>query len=328
MKHRRFHLCHRRTDADLWTPAISALIATTIALAGCGTTLPNRTIDTVQFAGDVEPRVATSSAFQGQFDNLAQNESLIVARASDGGGALSSPEPAWLIVTEPQLEERTRDYQYWLSRCDFDGDGMLDRDCPELFLALQQQGDLALEQGNGSLVSQKIVSIKSWYTINQDPDVDRDNWGVRQVLNTTDAVDARMPVTLKLLAVNTGNKAFDGDLDVLINIPARVSLGNLREASKVKSRAKAKGWLATGIGTGLAAAAMMSGVPVAPGIFDAGAALSDTVFDDFERIDSEARFTVEDQSDTRIAISVENIQIGENEGITIEYDALYEVIDE
>ena len=66
--------------------AICAILASLIA--GCATPTPTQEIDRAVFAGDGLPLVTTRDAFAGVMDNLASHESLVVARAPDGAGAL------------------------------------------------------------------------------------------------------------------------------------------------------------------------------------------------------------------------------------------------
>lgn len=280
-------------------------IASLLVVAACATP-PTREIDRFSFVGDTAPRVTSSQAFAGILDNLAPDESLVVARAREGGGALSQPTRATVIVVEPVLEEDLNNPDVWLQRCDLDGDGILDRHCPELFEALDA----------GDLASRQYVSFQSWYTINANPRVDRDLWGTEQVLNTGEAVERTMPVTLKLLTVNLGNKTFDGDLDLYINIPPQVRLGDIQLASKVVSREGAK----TALNTGLMVLGAMAGVYMPSNSADA-------FLNDYANVDSTAVFDVVEVTDDRVRLRVTGAEIAPGEGVTVEYTALYEVVD-
>ncbi len=283
------------------------LLALVAALAtGCAATPETREIDRFTFVGDLSPRVTSTEAFSGELQNLAVNESLVVARARDGGGALSQPTVATVSVVEPILEAESNNPDLWLERCDPDNDGMLDMHCPELFLALE--GD--------ELASRQFVSLQSWYTINANPKVDRDFWGINQVLNKGEAVDREMPVTLKLLTVNLGNKTFDGDMDIYVNIPPNVRLGAIRLASKVVNREGGK----DALGVGLMVLGAMVGAYVPPD-------MADSLMNDYANVQSSAVFEVVEVADNRARIKASGLELQPEEGVTVEYDALYEVID-
>lgn len=281
-------------------------IASLVILAGCAGAPDTQQIDRFSFIGDSAPRVTSSDAFAGRFDNLGANESLVLARAADGGGALSQPTAATVLVVEPILEEHRSNPDLWLQRCDVDGDGVLDRHCPELFLAL----------GEDELAARQFVSLQSWYTINANPRVDRDYWGTEQVLNTGEASERTMPVTLKLLTVNLGNKTFAGDMDVYVNIPPNVRLGEIQLASKVVNRGNAKGAL----NTGLMVLGAMAGVYVP-------ANAADAFLDDYADVESSAVFETLEIGDDRARIRVTGIDLQPEEGVTVEYSALYDVVD-
>ena len=276
-------------------------------LAGCASPPPVQQIDRAVFAGDQEPQVTSTQAFTGELQNLAASESLVVARASDGTGALSQPSAAEMIVVEPILAENRNNPDLALRRCDRDADGILDRHCPELFAAMNQ----------GDVANYQFVSFESRYTINSDPESDRDYWGTRQTLNTADAVSRQMPVTLKLLTINQGNKPFSGSVDIYINIPEGVDLGSLRLASKVKSRAGAK----AAVNTGLMVLSVLAGGVAMP------MTAADSFFDDYAPVESEAVFTTREITRDRLVLTVSNIDIEPSQGVTVEYDAIYTVVD-
>lgn len=286
---------------------VCCLLSGSLSLVGCSGVVDTRERDVVDFSGDVAPLVTSTQAFGGQLDNLAPNESLIVARARDGSGALSQPEKARLIVVEPVLEEQLHDPGLWLERCDVDGDGVLDRYCPDLFSALSD-GD--------TLETQRFVSIRSWYQISLDSSVDRDYWGQVQTLNTGNVKKQEIPVTLKLLAINMGNKTFQGDLDIYVNIPPKVRLGDIQLASKVASREGAK----EAVNVGLAVLGAAVGAYVAPNS-------ADTFLDDYANIESEAQFQFEELKENRAHVHVSNIALKPTQGVTLEYDSLYTVSD-
>ena len=290
-------------------------------LVGCSSTPTRYTeIDRIHFIGDGEPRVTSKEAFKGNLDKLAPNESLVIAKAKDGSGALSQPSPASIIVVEPKLkgDKNNNQYNLWLKRCDVDSDGILDRHCPELFSSMNRGGELSSSMNKeGNISYSKFVSMGSWYTINSNPKVDKDFWGSSQTLNTANSKTKTMPVTLKLLSINLGNKAFMGDLDIIINIPPRVELGEISLASKVASRKSAKEALEVGLLLlNLAGASVLSVESV-----------GDTFFDDYAPIKSEANFDITNSTQDQVFIKVSNIELKPEQGVTVEFNSLYEIID-
>jgi len=283
-------------------------IAIIFLTGACASTPTLVEIDRIEFSGDGSPQVSSRDAFSGELKNLSENESLVIARAKDGSGALSQPTSASIIVVEPELKgDSDTTFNRWLKRCDIDSDGLLDRHCPELFNALDSSDELSNSQ---------FVSFKSWYSINSNPSIDKDYWGSIQTLNTADSKSKRMPVTLKLLTVNLGNKVFEGDLDLVVNIPPRVELGEISLASKVASKAAAK----AAVNTTVEVLGILAGVPIASN-------LGDSFFDDYSPIKSNAKFDITGTTEKRVLVKVSDINLKPNQGATIEFNSFYQIID-
>lgn len=195
--------------------------AVIILISGCATETINIVHDEVTFKGDVQPMVSSSQALLGNIDDLTEGEALTVGKAFDGSGALSRPNPATVKVIETKLGKRKVDLNLIWERCDPDGDGILDFYCPEL-LAYMSDPDLYASMSDGQMELRQFVMFQSSYSLSTSRKLDEDNWTIDAQIDISEEDDAKVPIYLKLMAVNRGNKTFEGDLTVYANLPPQL----------------------------------------------------------------------------------------------------------
>jgi len=264
---------------------VSGLLAAVLA-AGCGTTT-TITRDTVQFKGDVSPRVTSAQLLAGDLSNLSEGEALIFAQAHDGSGAVSYPGYAELVIAETILANDRREGQLGLDRCDLDGDGILDGYCPDLAL----------------LTDEKYVNFQSLYAVSRDAGRNRDYWGDSDTVVITDEPGAEIPVFLKILSINRGNKTFEGDFFVYVDIPPQVTFKQILAVNQVRDQREMVGTLLAIPFIGMVALGMQ------------GYALVNPVTD----------FELVAVHDHRIKIIARNVTLPPGQGIDIEYEVAYPV---
>lgn len=266
--------------------AFLSVILTAVLTAGCGTTT-TITRDTVQFKGDVSPRVTSAQLLAGDLSNLSEGEALIFAQAQDGSGAVSYPGYAELVIAETILVNDRREGQLGLDRCDLDGDGILDGYCPDLAL----------------LTDEKYVNFQSLYAVSRDAGRNRDHWGDSDTVVITDEADAEIPVFLKILSINRGNKTFEGDFFVYVDIPPQVTFAQVLAVNHVVDQRETVTALSMIPFIGLVALGMR----------------------DYGRVNPVTDFEVVRLHDHRIKIIARNVTLPPGQGIDIEYEVAYPV---
>ena len=270
------------------------LIGSFIVVSGCAPTV-TIPLDSFQFKGDVPPMVLSRDAVSGKLDNLSEGETLVVAVAADGSGALSQPTIAKVNVVETILAREVSSEdpcEVAMGRCDLDGDGVWDSDCRE-FLSLGCE-------------IEDFVSFQSWYEISKDAG----NFGGTMVKNS-ERIDIaeedrrQVPFHLKMLTINFGNKTFTGDLTVHSQLPPQVKFTKINDVTKVWNRSVIKTAMSIVPGIGLLAAMSME---------DYGATASD------------AEFTTDyAEEDKRIKVVAKNITLEPGQGIRLEYTVNYAI---
>ena len=265
---------------------VFALFLASTFIAGCGATT-TITRDTVQFKGDVSPRVTSAQFLAGDLSNLSEGEALIFAQARDGSGAVSYPGYAELVIAETILANDRREGQLGLDRCDLDGDGILDGYCPDLAL----------------LTDEKYVNFQSLYAVSRDAGRNRDHWGDSDTVVITDEADAEIPVFLKILSINRGNKTFEGDFFVYVDIPPQVTFAQVLAVNHVVDQRETVTALSMIPFIGLVTLGMR----------------------DYGRVNPVTDFEVLRLHDHRIKIIARNVTLPPGQGIDIEYEVAYRV---
>lgn len=265
------------------------------SISGCSTQGQIIDHDIVLFKGDNEPVVQSSAAIAGDMTNLSEGETLIVAVAGDGSGALSQPTMAEVKIQETILSSDNFDLDLIMSRCDPDGDGILDVYCPDLINSMN----------NGMLQNEKFVSFQSWYLITKDLDTDEDVWGSNVTIDRAKVTEQEVPVYLKLITINRGNIAFKGDLTIYGNAPPQMKIKKITEYSKIKDQTGTK--------------ATMDSIPIVSWFSNA--------LDNYSVIETSANFKVEKADDGHAKLTIKNINVEPGEGVTLEFTAVYTVTD-
>ena len=260
-------------------------------LTGCASQTVLVEHDELAFKGDVQPMVSSSEALIGNISNLTEGEALIVGKARDGSGALARPNLATVSVVESQLGKRKLDTDLVWERCDPDGDGILDFYCPELLAAMEDD----------ELELRKFVMFQSSYLISTNKKIDEDYWTSSAQIDISKEKASNIPIYLKLMAVNRGNKIFEGDLTVYAQLPAQVLPGEITEATKIKDKTSTKSFL--------------SAIPYLNFIT--------LGMDNFSVVKSIAEFetSIDDQGHARL--TVKDITLEPGEGINLEYSTIY-----
>ena len=270
------------------------LIGSFIVVSGCAptVTIPR---DSFQFKGDVPPMVLSRDAVSGKLDNLSEGETLVVAVAADGSGALSQPTIAKVNVVETILarEGSSEDAcKRGMGLCDQDGDGVWDSDCREFLSPKCEIED--------------FVSFQSWYKISKDAG----DFGGSMVKNS-ERIDIaeedrrQVPFHLKMLTINFGNKTFTGDLTIHSQLPPQVTFTKINDVTKVWDRQ-----------------AIQTAIMFIPGI---GPSLG-LAMDRYGATESDAEFTTDyAEEDKRIKVVAKNITLEPGEGISLEYTVNYAI---
>jgi len=184
------------------------------------------------------------------------------------------------------------------SKCDVDSDGIWDKYCPEL-----------MDE------SENYVMFNSNYTISQVTS-GRDDWNRDTSIDRNEFVGKTQPIYVRLLTVNEGNKAFTGDLEIIVNIPPQVEFKQIKDLYKVKSNAGTKAV----VGGLLTAMTALSGAPVYNTTGDVG------WIKDFDRQKSYDDFTIVD-SNRKLNVTANNVVIEPNEGMELIYEVSYQYQD-
>ena len=266
-----------------------------IVIVGCATKSQIVERDKILFKGDSTPLVRSSDAIKGNLKNLSDGETLVVAIAGDGTGALSQPSLSEVLVQETILESDENNLDLILSRCDPDGDGILDFYCP----------DLVNSMNSGVLANEKYVSFQSWYLISKDLDNHEDHWQDRVVIDVSKVKDREVPVFLKLITVNRGNMSFNGDLTIYGKAPPQMKIQEITEYNKIEDQTGTK--------------ESMNSIPIVSWFSG--------VFDNYAIIDSSANFKTERDESGHAKLIIEDINIEPGQGVTLEFTAVYTVTD-
>ncbi len=292
---------------------VSFLVSTVAAyiLSGCAAQQTRMlTHDVIQFRGDAQPKVTSSDILSGTLTNLSEGETLVAAVARDGSGALSQPTIATVNVVETMITNTNLDrdlaLERWdlaLERCDPDSDGFLDIYCPEL----------ASMMSSGALGNEKYVLLQSWQVLSKDRHSDEDHWQDSTTVDVAEEKIRNIPIHLKMLTVNRGNKTFTGDVLVHSRLPSQVTPVKIDEVSKVRDNTAAKEFT-----SGMALGMPLYGLPLL---------LISEMMDNYQVVQSNAKFESEYTPDGNIKIIAEDITLGPGEGINVEYTANYEIQD-
>lgn len=270
------------------------LIMSMLVLSGCA--VPTITVDrdSFQFKGDVAPMVLSRDAFSGNLANLSEGEAIVVAVADDGSGALSQPTMASVDVVETILAKEGDPCEVAKSRCDRDGDGVWDSDCRDLFFPKCEIGD--------------FVSFSSWYVISKDKQDAGNFWQTSERIDIAEEKRQQVPLHLKMLTINRGNKTFTGRLTIHSQLPPQVEFLKINDVTKVRDQSDIK-----------AVAGFLGGLILVGGfIVD--------MIDDYGDVASDAEFTTDyAEDDKKIRVIAKNITLDPGEGINLEYTVNYAI---
>lgn len=269
------------------------LIMSMLVLSGCA--VPTITVDrdSFQFKGDVAPMVLSRDAFSGNLANLSEGEAIVVAVADDGSGALSQPTMASVDVVETILAKEGDPCEVAKSRCDRDGDGVWDSDCRDLLFQCEI-GD--------------FVSFNSWYVISKDKQDAGNFWQTSERIDIAEEKRQQVPLHLKMLTINRGNKTFTGRLTIHSQLPPQVEFLKINDVTKVRDQSDIK-----------AVAGFLGGLILVGGfIVD--------MIDDYGDVASDAEFTTDyAEDDKKIRVIAKNITLDPGEGINLEYTVNYAI---
>ena len=270
------------------------LIMSMLVLSGCA--VPTITVDrdSFQFKGDVAPMVLSRDAFSGNLANLSEGETIVVAEADDGSGVLSQPTIASVDVVETILAKEGDPCEVAKSRCDRDGDGVWDSDCRDLFFPKCEIGD--------------FVSFSSWYVISKDKQDAGNFWQTSERIDIAEEKRQQVPLHLKMLTINRGNKTFTGRLTIHSQLPPQVEFLKINDVTKVRDQSDIK-----------AVAGFLGGLILVGGfIVD--------MIDDYGDVASDAEFTTDyAEDDKKIRVIAKNITLDPGEGINLEYTVNYAI---
>ena len=275
------------------------LIMSMLVLSGCA--VPTITVDrdSFQFKGDVAPMVLSRDAFSGNLANLSEGEAIVVAVADDGSGALSQPTMASVDVVETILAKEGDPCEVAKSRCDRDGDGVWDSDCRDLLFQCEI-GD--------------FVSFSSRYVISKDKQDAGNFWQTSERIDIAEEKRQQVPLHLKMLTINRGNKTFTGDLTIHSQLPPQVELLEINEVTKIQDNTETKNFLGE-----VAGATASIGVGF---LF----MLAADLIDSYETVTSDAEFTTDyAEDDKKIRAIAKNITLEPREGINLEYTVNYAI---
>lgn len=297
------------------------LAVATYVLSGCAAQQTRMlTHDVIRFRGDAQPKVTSSDILSGTLTNLSEGETLVAAVARDGSGALSQPTIATVnvvetIITNTNLDRDLAllDRDSALERCDPDSDGFLDIYCPEL----------ASMMSSGALGNEQYVLLQSWQVLSKDRHSDEDHWQDSATIDIAEEKIRNVPVHLKMLTVNRGNKIFTGDLLVHSRLPSQLTPGKIDEVSKVRDNTATKEFTGDLGSTISSAGGLGSMIP----LYGLPLLLMSEMMDNYQVVQSNARFESEYTPDGNIKIVAEDITLGPGEGINVEYTANYEIED-
>ena len=276
------------------------LAAVMLALVGCAgpetITVPR---DSFQFKGDVAPKVLSGDAFSGNLDNLSDGETLVVAIANDGSGALSRPTIAQVDVVETILATRNDNFdncELAKDHCDLDGDGVWDSYCLDFLI-----------QHSCEIGDEKIVSFQSWYVISKDDQRDEAYWQASEEIDIGEEDRQHVPINLKMLTINRGNKTFTGRLTIYSQLPPQVEFLKINEVTKIKDNTELK-----------MLANVISGLLLVPFAAD--------LIDNYESVASDSEFATKyTPSDKKIRVTAKKITLNPGEGITLGYAVSYKI---
>ena len=277
------------------------LAAVTLALAGCAPQTITIPRDSFQFKGDVAPKVLSSDAFSENLANLSDGETIVVAMANDGSGSLSQPTLAQVDVVETLLaarDENSANYdncELAKNQCDLDGDGVWDRYC--LDFLLQQSCEIGDE---------KIVSLQSWHVISKDDQRGEEYWETSELIDITEEDRQQVPINLKMLTINRGNKTFTGRLTIYSQLPPQVEFLEINEVTKIEDNTELKAFVG-----------ILSGVLLVPFVAD--------LIDNYGTVQADTEFTTEYAEDKRIRVTAKNITLNPGEGIRLGYAVNYKI---
>lgn len=267
--------------------------------------------DSIQFKGDSEPRVMSSQAAKGDFTNLTEGESIIVAIAADGSGAISNPNLATTTVLDAILANRNDQdsLEAIRKRCDPDGDGVWDIYCPELMdeklrnrLNNQRnRNGVGNSKDRAGLESANIVNFDSVLTLSRSNQA-KDRWGRTAVIDRTQAKLPQEPIYLRLMTMNRGNKDYRGDLEVMINVPPQVKFGAFQNIAQIRDGRGTKAFLAAVPFVGLATYAMA----------------------DFPSVKTDAEI-VKNTEGGKIRVTFKHIVLKPGDGVSIDYNVTYAI---
>ena len=270
------------------------LIMSMLVLSGCAAPTITVDRDSFQFKGDVAPMVLSRDAFSGNLANLSEGEAIVVAVADDGSGALSQPTMASVDVVETILAKEGDPCEVAKSRCDRDGDGVWDSDCRDLFFPKCEIGD--------------FVSFSSWYVISKDKQDAGNFWQTAERIDIAEEKRQQVPLHLKMLTINRGNKTFTGRLTIHSQLPPQVEFLKINDVTKVRDQSDIK-----------AVAGFLGGLILVGGfIVD--------MIDDYGDVASDAEFTTDYAEDyKKIRVIAKNITLDPGEGIKLEYTVNYAI---
>jgi len=249
--------------------------------------------DTILFKGDVSPIVSSKKALAGDLSNLSEGEATVIALAKDGTGALSQPDTVSANITETVLIERDFDdsLEAIMLKCDPDSDGIFDIFCIEL---------LAFLKSSDTLFNQQFVTFQTQYSIGREPRRNAADFAQKET--TVDIADeSEADLYLNILAINRGNKIFDGDLVIHANIPPQVKFLKVTQTDKIRDN--------------LALKTTLMSIPIIQ--------LFAFALNDFAVVSSKAIFTSTTTEDGNLKLTAENIRLAPGEGVNLGYRVAY-----
>ncbi len=269
--------------------------------------------DRVNFIGDQAPLVTSSLALKNDFANLTDGETVFVATSNDGTGVLSKPDTAILQIQEPVLSNESDNISLIISRCDTDGDGNVDVYCPELESYLENT--TKNKHRNNNIELYKYVNFRSWYTYKPEKEVNN-QWSNSNNVVAVDLSkqeDNSVYTYLNLYAVNTGNKAFEGDIKIVSKVPVQINDLNVIAIDKIapNTATKTTAAIVDGVLAGL------TGMTVAAPMFM-------TFVDDYKTVETDANLQSNYHHTNReMIITANGISILPGQGVRVQFRPLY-----